>query len=108
MDLLGALQEWFALACNGDWEHTYGVKIETLDNPGWSLRIDLCDTPLEYREFHSVSFQRTECDWVVCRIENNGFVGFGGAGNLEEIIQIFMNWWNADGTRVSGTDNSSN
>jgi len=32
--------------CDGDWEHSYGVKIETLDNPGWLVTIDLTDTTL--------------------------------------------------------------
>jgi len=37
---LTELQAWYVVQCDGDWEHTYGVKIETLDNPGWMLRVD--------------------------------------------------------------------
>ena len=29
------LQKWYKSQCNGDWEHSFGIKIETLDNPGW-------------------------------------------------------------------------
>ena len=41
MDELQLLQEWYVAQCDGDWEHSYGVKIDTLDNPGWSLKVDL-------------------------------------------------------------------
>lgn len=40
-DPLKGLQDWYCSQCNGDWEHGYGVSIETLDNPGWSLKIEL-------------------------------------------------------------------
>lgn len=33
-DVLERLERWYAAQCNGDWEHTYGVKIGYLDNPG--------------------------------------------------------------------------
>jgi hypothetical protein len=33
-DLLRWLQDWHAGQCDGDWEHSYGVDIGTLDNPG--------------------------------------------------------------------------
>lgn len=32
--LLYRLQQWYHSMCDGDWEHCYGVKIETSDNPG--------------------------------------------------------------------------
>jgi len=38
------LQKWYADHCDGDWEHEYGIVIETLDNPGWSIVIDLKNT----------------------------------------------------------------
>ena len=38
------LQSWYEKQCNSDWEHNYGIKIETLDNPGWSITVDLVDT----------------------------------------------------------------
>ncbi|MFE4959105.1 Imm53 family immunity protein [Streptomyces sp. NPDC056653] len=32
--LLDWLQNRYAQQCDGDWEHEWGVKIATLDNPG--------------------------------------------------------------------------
>jgi Immunity protein 53 len=51
MNALQELQQWYQSQCNGDWEHTYGVKIDTLDNPGWSVTIELADTYLYGRTF---------------------------------------------------------
>jgi hypothetical protein len=28
------LEAWYASRCDGEWEHGYGISIETLDNPG--------------------------------------------------------------------------
>lgn len=83
---------WFAAHCNGDWEHSYGVEIETLDNPGWALHIDLADTPLLGRQFTFLKLDRSENDWVDCRVENAMFHGYGGIQNLDELIMIFLDW----------------
>jgi len=34
-NVMERIQDWYRRQCDGDWEHSYGVKIETLDNPGW-------------------------------------------------------------------------
>jgi len=39
MDLLEQVEDWYSSQCNGDWEHQYGISIDTLDNPGWSRSI---------------------------------------------------------------------
>jgi hypothetical protein len=66
VDLLNHLQEWYASQCNGDWEHTYGISISTLDNPGWSFKVDLTDTYLFGRTFDEVHVEGTDKnDWYV-------------------------------------------
>jgi len=47
------IQKWYKSQCNGDWEHEYGVKIETVDNSGWYVTINLMDTNLEGIFFRS-------------------------------------------------------
>ena len=32
---------WYKTNCDGDWEHSYGITLQTLDNPGWHLTVDL-------------------------------------------------------------------
>ena len=41
---LSALEKWYSGQCKGEWEHGYGVRIDTLDNPGWRVHIALHGT----------------------------------------------------------------
>jgi Immunity protein 53 len=50
-ELIIWLQKWYQSQCNGDWEHSYGITIQTLDNPGWSLFVNLDGTMMEERSF---------------------------------------------------------
>jgi hypothetical protein len=77
-DYLGRLQDWYRSQCNGDWEHEYGISVETLDNPGWHLRIDLADTPLDKKNFEPIKIEKSETDWFACKVSDHKFEGFGG------------------------------
>jgi hypothetical protein len=33
-DVLTQIEQWYKSNCNGLWEHQFGLRIETLDNPG--------------------------------------------------------------------------
>lgn len=92
MDTMQWLQSWYHAQCDGDWEHRYGVKIETLDNPGWLLKIDLAHTDLEPRAFVEVKIHRSDLDWTECRLREGRFEGAGGPGNLIELIEVFRTW----------------
>ncbi|QUM84894.1 MULTISPECIES: immunity 53 family protein [unclassified Moritella] len=92
------LQNWYLSQCNEDWEHCYGIKIETLDNPGWSVSIELSDTYLEdikYPEFcygMGVDADTSGNEWLDSKVESNTFKGYGGPHKLEEIITVFLAW----------------
>ena len=90
--LLAWLQEWYVRHCNGDWEHGYGVRIDTLDNPGWIVRIDLKETELEARPFKAVRLERTDTDWMHCWRTADQFEAAGGPRNLAEIPGTFRDW----------------
>jgi hypothetical protein len=92
VDILLWLQGWYAKHCDGYWEHLYGIKIGNVDNPGWSLSIDLTDTELESKDFNKIQYDNSDEDWMICRVENNCFEGRGGVKKLEEILIIFKNW----------------
>ena len=91
-DLLLDLENWFASNCDGDWEHQLGVRIETLDNPGWSVDIDLQATAIQGETFLEVREDRDEYDWVRCWVDADVFKGRGGPKNLGEILRIFISW----------------
>ena len=98
MDNLALLQQWYLQQCDEDWEHSYGVRIETLDNPGWSLDINLADTSLEGKAFdpvHYGMFEEAETsgnEWLFCKVENNMFSARGGPLKLDEMINVFLQW----------------
>ena len=90
---MALLENWYSARCNGDWEHQYGVTIGTLDNPGWSLEIDLRGTPAESRTLDRVKIERTEHDWVHYWVEKKQFRAYAGPRNLTEAIEIFCRWF---------------
>ena len=90
--VLDRLQWWYRSNCDGDWEHTYGVDIGNLDNPGWSIRIALEDTGLESRQFEKVEIERTEEDWVHPWVEANYWNAATGRLNLIEALSLFLAW----------------
>lgn len=92
MSPLRALEAWYARPCDGHWEHRFGVTIETLDNPGWAVRIDLAETTLAGRPFETVRIDRTPDNWLRCAVEADVFIGHGVPGNLHEILDAFARW----------------
>jgi hypothetical protein len=92
MEKLERLQNWYQSNCDGNWEHQYGISIDTLDNPGWRLSIDLKETYLETFTFDNIQIERSENDWLICQIREDKFEGFGGIYNLAEILDLFLDW----------------
>lgn len=84
------LENWFESKCDQSWEHEWGIKIESLDNPGWKLTVPIMGTVLEERVFEEIQFERSEMNWVVCKVEGGYFTGYGGVKNLSELIDIFF------------------
>ena len=86
------LQAWYVAQCDGEWEHSYGIDIETLDNPGWRIRIDLKDTSLENKAFEQRLDLEPQDDWLSCQVENKKFVGAGGPHQLTKLLEVFLQW----------------
>ena len=89
-DPMALLQQWYAGQCDGDWEHTYGIKIDTIDNPGWILTIDLAETPLSGQTVQRQLVTRNELDWVQYEVADDKFMACGGPFKLEELIRCFL------------------
>ncbi len=84
--------QWYYSHCDGDWEHANGIRIGTLDNPGWHLQIDLEGTELETRPFVEISQMKHEIEWYRCWVENKKFHGAGGPMMMVTIIETFLDW----------------
>jgi len=96
---LADLQRWYSARCNGDWEHDFGISIATLDNPGWSVDIQLAKTELADVAFDEIDRRESDREWVVCRVREQVFEGRGGPHMLGAIIHAFLHW--ATATSVS-------
>ena len=90
--LLQWTQEWYSNNCDGDWEHNQNIIITTIDNPGWSITIDLFGTVLSDKTFHEVFIEESSNNWFCCRVVEGKFLGDCGPQNLLNVIQIFRNW----------------
>ncbi len=90
---ISLLEKWYLSQCNGDWEHSWGVGIETLDNPGWRLKIDLNETSAENRILERTKIDRGERDWIMYGVEKKVFHAACGPLNLSEAIKIFIDWF---------------
>lgn len=91
MEYLQELQNWYKNQCDNDWEHEYGVRIYTVDNPGWCVEIDLVDTPWEDISLSYELFENSEDDWYGYSVENSIFKAVGDSSKLEIIIKLFLN-----------------
>lgn len=91
-DLIARLQDWYKINCDGDWEHSYGISINTLDNPGWTVRIDLQDTALGNLDFsRNYQSKENEQDWFFIKTEKKVLDVACSPANLNQILGIFIN-----------------
>ena len=89
---LERLQEWYAANCDGEWEHSYGIKIETLDNPGWRIEVDLAGTTDEVRDFLEIRREGDDGSWVVCWKEDARLQAACGPKDLTEVLGLLADW----------------
>lgn len=90
--VLERLERWYQSYCDGDWEHSEGVEIDTLDNPGWRVKVSLANTNLESRPFERIVVERSEDDWLQAWVENNVWNAAAGPLNLTEALDTFLSW----------------
>lgn len=107
MNTLIRLQAWYAHQCNGEWEHISGISIQTCDNPGWWVRINLAGTQLQHCAFteiaDGVDAQRFAQGnrWMSCHVESGIWHGAGDASRLEDILETFLVWAEVTGGPIA-------
>jgi hypothetical protein len=100
MDQLEWLERWYQEQCDGEWEHAHGVTIETLDNPGWLVQVDLQGKGPEAMPADRVLAVLGEPPsaangnvggtiWMTCDIKSGKFVGAGDSTQLRRILAQF-------------------
>lgn len=87
--MLEWLQKWYRDHCDGEWEHQYGLSIGTLDNPGWSVKIDLSYAELKGLKVPYTLHENSDDDWYGYSVENDVFNGAGDPDKLIKILEVF-------------------
>lgn len=103
VDVIAQLTKWYSNQCDGDWEHEFGIKISTLDNPGWWVCVDVGEVSTLSLPFEDVEVERSPSDWVHCK-QKIGTVfgspdtayahlaGFCGPRNLDELLRLMLEY----------------
>lgn len=106
-NLLTWLQEWYFAQCGDEdtiaetvadepYQWAHGITIETLDNPGWAIKIDLANTSLQAKSFNRVEVDNDEPedgnDWYMCHVEDEVFHAHCGPTHLITVIGVFKEW----------------
>lgn len=90
---LQRLSKWYSAQCNGDWEHDWGFKISTLDNPGVAVEVNLDGTLMADVPFEEKKEKMESTDgWMICRRVGSRFEGAGAPSRLEDILVTFLDW----------------
>ena len=89
-DPFSKLQSWYKDQCNGDWEQQFGVNIETIDNPGWLVTIDLEGTEWEKLVVPTFKNYIDEDNFFFYEVNKGKFIGSGDPGKLPTILTSFF------------------
>ncbi|GAA4843128.1 Imm53 family immunity protein [Kitasatospora terrestris] len=89
---LDFLQSWYAEQCNEDWEHGFSIRIATLDNPGWTVEIDLVDTDLEGRRLDKSKQEGPGGCWLWSWSDGEVFSAACDERSLERAIRRFKDF----------------
>lgn len=89
------LNAWYRSQCNDEWEHQHGVRLETLDNPGWLLIVDLIHTDLQGRPMDEIvegctsSGEPVSPRWIHFTVKDNQFRGACDPTQVERLFWVF-------------------
>ena len=89
---ISRLQRWYVSHCDGDWEHSWGIKIDTLDNPGWSIKINLEETERADKPCKAVAEEISDDDWIFMHKEKEELHVACGPNGLERAIAMACDW----------------
>lgn len=87
--ILTRLENWYSTNCDDIWEHSYGISIDTLDNPGWTIKIDLTDTCLQNLTYEK-QVDNGRFDWMLIRVVEKVFEASGDPSKLATLLSIFL------------------
>jgi hypothetical protein len=91
VDELDRIQAWHKAQCERGREPKRGVRIEPLhDAPGWTVRIDVSDTPLANLHVPPYKEGAGARDWLMYRLKDGSFDGAGDPTKLRALLFAFL------------------
>ena len=91
---LNWFEDWVYTHCDGEWEHTAGIRISTIDNPGWSVSIPIGDADYKKDEILIKIDSEDGKNWISCFIKDGVFRGYGDTRKLADILECFRDFQN--------------
>lgn len=90
------LCSWYAAQANEEWEHEFGIHLDTLDNPGWTLAIDVAETGLDASAFPTFEWD-SGTEWIRMRGDSDSSKIRGACSphQLETVVGAFRKWVSA-------------
>jgi hypothetical protein len=86
---LSFMTGWFADHCDGDWEHDLGIRLATLDNPGWALDVSIGDTELAGAATEWHRNDKSDLEWLHWRSTGEMFEARCGVADLPRALEAF-------------------
>jgi Immunity protein 53 len=90
-NIISWIENWYVSQCDSDWEHECGIKINTIDNPGWEIKIDIVNHSYKV----NIPWRRTEIsdsDWYAFRIHDEYFEAIGDGQKLNFLLNLFKDF----------------
>lgn len=86
------LSAFYSGHCDDAWEHQYGVTIQTIDNPGWTIEVDLTGTEFAASEFVSIDngTDVESADWYVVFGRDGKLRGAGSPDRLGTLLVLLV------------------
>ena len=90
MNNIDWITKWYESQCDGDWEHYYGIQIETTDNPGWSVTIETNGTEQVLSDIPWTLNGDMEQQWFGYKVEEGAFKAAGDPSKLDHLLGLFI------------------
>ncbi len=100
--VLDRVAEWYQSNATVFSSNAEAVKINTLDNPGWLVKVDLAGTELENLQLENFEVDRGDSDWCQSFLRDHVFVGAGDPSRLQEILGRFLEFASSSAWEASG------
>ena len=89
MDNIAWFEKWYANETYKNHGKKIEIKIETVENSGWKIYVDLKNTDFRRKDIEKEENYKTKYNWYKAEIKKNEFIGEGDFTKLSFLIRKF-------------------